>query len=287
MSTQLEPRPLAASDRGEGPYMWRFSPLERVLHVMVIVSFFGLVLTGLPLHFSHEPWAEFLIRLHGGTETAGVIHRMCAVITFTYFFIHIGTIVRRLVRAQDRRRMLWGPDSMVPQPKDIRDLFQMFKWFFGLGKPPKFDRFSYLEKFDYWAVFWGIAVIGGSGLVLWFPEFFARWLPGWAFNVATIIHGDEALLALTFIFTVHFFNGQLRPDKFPLDLVIFTGRATKEYMDDEHPLEVERLEAEGSLEQRVAPPPQRGLYVAAAVFGAGAILVGLTIAGLVVWAILK
>lgn len=276
-------RAISSSDRGHGPYLWRFSPLERVLHLMVIVSFFGLVVTGLPLHFSHEPWAAFIIRFHGGVETAGVIHRICALITFTYFFIHIGSILRKL-SGPDRGRMLWGPDSMVPQPKDLRDLLQMTKWFVGLGRPPQFDRFSYLEKFDYWAVFWGIAVIGGTGLLLWFPEFFARWLPGWIFNVATIVHGDEALLALVFIFTIHFFNGQLRPEKFPLDLVIFTGRATKEYMEDEHPLEVDRLEHTGLLEQRVAPPPTHGLYVAAAVFGTGAILIGLTIAGLVIWA---
>jgi cytochrome b subunit of formate dehydrogenase len=278
---------ISASDRGRGPYLWRFSPIERVLHLMVIVSFFGLVMTGVPLHFSHEPWAAFIIRLHGGVESAGTIHRLCAIITFAYFLTHVGTILRRLVLGPDRKRLLWGPDSMVPQPKDLRDLTQMLRWFVGLGPAPRFDRFSYLEKFDYWAVFWGIAVIGGSGLLLWFPEFFARWLPGWIFNVATIVHGDEALLALVFIFTIHFFNGQLRPDKFPLDLVIFTGRATTEYMEDEHPLEVERLGQTGEIETRVAPPPPRGLQVAAAVFGAGAIVIGLMLAGLVIWASLK
>ncbi|HUF68000.1 MAG TPA: hypothetical protein VMM79_05050 [Longimicrobiales bacterium] len=287
MSTHTPVRAVASSDRGKGPYLWRFSPLERVLHLMVIVSFFGLVITGIPLHFSHEPWAHFIIRLHGGVEVAGVIHRICAVITFAYFVTHVGSILRKLVLGPDRKRMLWGPDSMVPQPKDLQDLIQMLKWFVGLGPRPQFDRFSYLEKFDYWAVFWGIAVIGGSGLLLWFPEFFARWLPGWAFNVATIVHGDEALLALVFIFTIHFFNGQLRPEKFPLDLVIFTGRATTEYMEDEHPLELERLERDRLLERRVAPPPPRGLYIAAAIFGAGAILIGLTLAGLVIWATFK
>lgn len=280
-------RRLASSDRGAGPYLWRFSPLERVLHLMVIVSFFGLVVTGLPLHFSHEPWAGFLIRMHGGVETAGVIHRICAVITFGYFLTHIATIAVRIIRGPDRRRFFTGPDTMVPRKKDLEDLIAQFRWFFGRGPRPPFDRFSYLEKFDYWAVFWGVAVIGGSGLLLWFPELFARWLPGWVFNVATIIHGDEALLALVFIFTIHFFNGQLRPEKFPLDLVIFTGRATREYMDEEHPVEMERLEETGQLERRIAAPPDRTLYVAAAIFGGAAIIIGLTIAGLVIWASLR
>jgi cytochrome b subunit of formate dehydrogenase len=255
-----------------------------VLHLMVIISFFGLVVTGLPLHFAHEPWARFLIRMHGGVEVAGIIHRVCAVITFTYFTIHLVTLTRRLLRAENPRRLLWGPDSMVPQPKDLRDMIDTFRWFFGRGPRPRFDRYSYLEKFDYWAVFWGVAVIGGSGVLLWFPELFARWLPGWVFNVATIVHGDEALLALVFIFTIHFFNGQLRPEKFPLDLVIFTGRATQEYMEEEHPLELERLEREGLLAQRIAPPPPRWLYVASALVGTSAILVGLTLAALVIWA---
>ena len=282
-----EPRRVASSDRGAGPYLWRFSPLERLLHFMVIISFFGLVVTGLPLHFSHEPWAGFLIRLHGGVETAGIIHRVCAVITFAYFVTHIGSLIVKIARSPDRKSYFMGPDSMVPRRKDLDDLIQQFKWFLGRGPRPRFDRFSYMEKFDYWAVFWGVAVIGGSGVLLWFPELFAAWLPGWVFNVATIIHGDEALLALVFIFTIHFFNGQLRPEKFPLDLVIFTGRATREYMEEEHPVELERAEAVGALERRVAPAPERTLYIASAVIGSAAILLGLTLAGLVIWASLR
>jgi cytochrome b subunit of formate dehydrogenase len=278
---------LASSDRGERPYLWRFSRIERALHLMVIVSFFGLVMTGLPLHFSGAPWAAFLIRMHGGVHIAGIIHRTCAVITFFYFFTHIGILVRRIARSPNKMRFFWGPDSMVPQPKDVRDLLQMFRWFAGLGPQPRFDRFSYLEKFDYWAVFWGIAIIGGSGLLLWFPELFASFLPGWVFNVATIVHGEEALLALCFIFTIHFFNGQLRPQKFPLDLVIFTGRATTGYMLEEHPLEYERLRDEGRLPAMVARAPRRWVYVGAAVLGIVAMAIGLTLTGLVVWASLR
>jgi cytochrome b subunit of formate dehydrogenase len=284
VSSELLPAEISSSDRGEGPYLWRFSRTERILHLMVVISFFGLVVTGVPLHFADRPWAGFLISLHGGVEVAGAIHRTCAIITFSYFAIHLVTLTRRILRSREKRRFFWGPNSMVPQPKDLMDLVAMFKWFIGRGPRPRFDRFSYLEKFDYWAVFWGVSVIGASGLMLWFPEFFARFLPGWAFNLATIVHGDEALLALCFIFTVHFFNGQLRPDKFPLDLVIFTGRATREYMEDEHPLELERLEREGRLDERIAPPPPRGLFVAAAVFGLLAIVIGLTLATLVLWA---
>ncbi|MCA9750815.1 MAG: hypothetical protein KC591_01375 [Gemmatimonadetes bacterium] len=280
-------RPLAASDRGAGPYLWRFSRLERILHLAVVVSFFGLVLTGVPLHFSDKPWARWLIEFHGGVGGARIVHRFCACITFGYMITHVSTLISRIARSKNKKSFFWGPDSMVPQPKDLFDMIAMFKWFVGAGPRPQFDRFSYLEKFDYWAVFWGVTIIGGSGLMLWFPEAFASWVPGWVFNVATVVHGDEALLALCFIFTIHFFNGQLRPDKFPLDLVIFTGRATREYMEDEHPLELERLEAEGKLAERVAPPPPQWLYAGAVALGFSAIAIGLTLAGLVLWALLK
>src|SRR5512146_2133782 len=253
----MTPRPLSVADRGAGPYLWRFSPLNRTLHALVIASFLGLALTGLPLKFAYAPWARVLARMVGGLEAAGYIHRVCALITFGYFFTHVAYLISRIITSPNRKSFFWGPTSMVPQGKDVRDVFQMFKWFFGLAPRPRFDRYSYMEKFDYWGVFWGVAIIGSSGLLLWFPAFFAKLLPGWVFNVATIIHSDEALLATAFIFTIHFFNVHLRPEKFPIDTVIFTGRATTEYMEEEHPLEMERARREGTLEARVAPPASR------------------------------
>jgi cytochrome b subunit of formate dehydrogenase len=131
----------------------------------------------------------------------------------------------------------------------------MFKWFFGKGPRPQFDRYTYWEKFDYWAVFWGMFIIGGSGFMLWFPTFFSEFLPGWVFNVATIVHGEEALLAVGFIFTIHFFNGHLRPEKFPMDLVVFTGRLPEHELKDERPLEYQRLVGAGRLRSIEAPAP--------------------------------
>jgi cytochrome b subunit of formate dehydrogenase len=279
-------REMDASRRGAGPYLWRFTPMERVLHVLVIISFSGLVITGLPLRFSYAPWARALVRLVGGLQAAGLLHRFCAIVTFGYFFAHVATLTYRWFHTTDKLGLFWGPNSMVPQPKDVRDIIQMFKWFLGRGERPRFDRFSYMEKFDYLAVFWGVAMIGASGLFLWFPEFFARIFPGWVFNVATIIHGDEALLALSFIFTIHFFNVHLRPEKFPIDTVIFTGRATTEYMEDEHPLHVERLREQGKAAQLEAPPASRAAYLWSVWFGFGALGVGIVLIVLVIWALL-
>jgi len=278
---------IASSDRGHGPYLRRFTRVERATHALMVISFFGLVITGLPLHFAQAPWAGPMMRLLGGVRAAGWIHRACGMLTFLYFALHLGMLLVRFVRADDKRGFFWGPRSMVPQPKDLRDVVAMFRWFFGRGPRPLFDRFSYMEKFDYWAVFWGIAIIGGSGLLLWFPTYFGRFLPGWMFNVATIVHGDEALLALGFIFTVHFFNVNLRPEKFPVDVVIFTGRARESYIAEEHPLEYERERREGTLPALVVRPPGKATYRWALTLGLAAILLGLGLAGLVVYAVLR
>ena len=279
-------RSVSAADRGGGPYLRRFSPLERFLHGTVIVSFFGLVLTGLPLHFSYAPWARVVMAAVGGVGAAGFVHRVCAAITFGYFFTHLASVALRWRRARDRRGFFTGPDSMVPRLQDLRDVRDMFRWFLRLGPRPRFDRFSYMEKFDYWAVFWGVAIIGGSGLLLWFPEFFSRFLPGWVFNVATIVHGDEALLAAGFIFTIHFFNVHFRPEKFPIDLVVWTGRATAEYMREEHPLEYERWVREGRLAEKVVPPPSRAAYLWGLALGFAALALGVFLIVLVIWTVL-
>jgi cytochrome b subunit of formate dehydrogenase len=252
---------------------------------MVIVSFFGLVMTGTPLLFSHTPWAHGMIRVFGGFQSAAFIHRVCAVLTFGYFFLHVGQLTYRVAKSTNRKRFFWGPDSMVPQPNDFKDLLQTFRWFFGKGHAPQFDRWSYMDKLDYWGEFWGVAVIGGSGLILWFPSFFSLVLPGWMFNVATIIHGIEALLAAGVIFTIHFFNANLRPEKFPIDVVMFTGRATLDYMKEEHPLEYQRWVQEGTLEKRIAPPPTRAHYLWSVSLGLVGLSIGLLLIALMIWAL--
>lgn len=285
--------PLDAAQRGDGHFVWRFSSFHRWTHAAVIVSFLLLVMTGLPLRFSEAFWAAALIALLGGVEMAGLLHRFGAVITFGYFGAHLGWLVVHFARAPKPLSMFWGPDSLVPQPQDVRDFAAQMRWYFGRGPRPRFGRWSYMEKFDYLAVFWGVAIIGGSGLLLWFPELFGRFLPGWVFNVATIVHADEALLAAGFIFTVHFFHVHFRPDKFPLDAVIFTGRATRSYMEEEHPLLSDRI-AElahappsfGQEPDTPAPPPGRRQSLVVAVLGFLALAIGITLTGLILWAVL-
>ena len=285
--------PLDSAQRGEGRFIWRFTLFHRVTHGVVIVSFFLLVLTGLPLRYSGTIWAPPLIRLFGGVESAGLLHRIGAVLTFGYFGAHLLWILIRVIRAERKLSLFWGPDSLVPQPRDVVDFYKQVRWYLGKGPPPRFPRFSYMEKFDYFAVFWGVFIIGGSGLLLWFPEFFSQWFPGWVFNVAMVIHSDEALLASGFIFTIHFFNVNLRPDKFPLDAVMFHGRATEEYMWEEHAQLMERLEFEPGEPveptptlDRLAPPPTPRQTLIAAALGFVGLGTGLRCVGLILWAVL-
>ena len=266
-------------------YVRRFDAFDRVLHGLLMLSFLGLAATGLPLLFSDEAWARALARVFGGFVVAGWLHRVCATLLIAVFLTHVTRVARRIVAGREYG-LLWGPHSMVPQPRDVRELVQHLRWFVGLGARPRFERFTYWEKFDYWAVFWGMAVIGASGLLLWFPELFARILPGWVFNVALLIHGEEALLAVGFIFTMHFFNGHLRPEKFPMDLVIFTGRVTAAELEEERPDEYARIRATAQLERlRVGPPP-RWLRRLGRVVGTAAVTIGLILVTLILYAVL-
>jgi cytochrome b subunit of formate dehydrogenase len=241
----------------------RFAPFERFLHFLVVTSFLLLVITGMPLKFYYTDWAKTIFSIVGGPESARMLHRFGAIVTFLYFGLHVGSLIiggwknRGYLSDPETGRFrfsrifkaFFGPDSMVPTLQDWRDFVAHNKWFFGKGDKPQFDRWTYWEKFDYFAVFWGVFIIGASGLIMWFPEFFTRWLPGWIINVALIIHSDEALLAAGFIFTIHFFNTHFRLEKFPMDTVIFSGRISKAEMLHERKRWYDRLVATGKLDK--------------------------------------
>ncbi|AMV70823.1 cytochrome c3 family protein [Desulfuromonas carbonis] len=247
-----------------GKQYLRFQKRHIILHLTVIISFLGLSLTGLPLKFSDQHWAKVLMSFYGGTYYAGLLHRGCAILTFYYFFGAMMLSVDFLFFRKDIKgnflQRLFGPDSLCPNFRDIRDVSAMIKWFLFRGEKPTFERWTYWEKFDFLAVFWGMFAIGGSGLLLWFPELFGAFLPGWMFNVATIVHSDEALLATGFIFTVHFFNTHGRPEKFPMDFVIFNGQISKEEFIEERGAQWQRYQDEGVIENHVAPKTSGVIY---------------------------
>ena len=274
----------AAVDRRE---FVRFVRKYRVFHACMVVSFLTLAVTGLSLKFSYTGWAVKLSHVLGGFETAGFIHRFAAVVMFGTFTAHIVGLIRDKRRSQTTwKETLLGPNTLIPNKRDAQEFLGTLKWFVGLGPRPEYGRWTYWEKFDYFAVFWGIVVIGSTGLTLWFPVFFTRFLPGSFINVATIIHSDEALLATGFIFTVHFFNTHLRPEKFPMDTTIFTGHMPLAELKRDKPREFAALVARGELEQHLEEPQPEIVVKAIRFFAWIALTIGFSVVVWIIYAML-
>jgi len=261
----------------QGKHFQRFRPEWRIAHLVFALSVMTLVLTGMAVLYAETGWAKFIVSALGGPRAAGILHRTSAAIMLGIFFVHLVYLAYRVV--PNWKPSDWfGPNSLVPNLKDLDDALAMFSWFLGKGPRPALDRWTYWEKFDYWAVFWGMAIIGGSGMMLAFKETTASVLPGWVFNVATLVHGEEAILAAVFLFTVHFFNNHFRPDKLPPpDIVMFTGTVALEEFRREHALEYQRLLKTGELSKYLVDAPSRPMTLGSRVLGITLIVFGLTL----------
>jgi cytochrome b subunit of formate dehydrogenase len=276
-------RSAVAVARGEVPTRWssgkyvlRFPLPHRITHVTLVISFLGLAATGLPLMYNYTDWGRILEGILGGVEVTRYFHRVFAIITLGYVSFHLGYMLDKIF-LKGNLSLLYGPNSIIPRREDLVDLYRNVRWFLYLGPRPRLDRWTYWEKFDYFAVFWGIPVIGVSGLMLWLPEIFTKFLPGYFLNVAMVIHGEEALLAVGFIFTFHFFHTHLRPESFPLDTTIFTGKIPLERFIEERPVEYDRLLREGKLDNIIVEPPSQLANTLSKWFGFAALGVGLAL----------
>lgn len=286
---RMPPRSLSAAATAEGAsspvhageqHVLRWHAGWRLAHLAFAISLMILTLTGMTIFHADTTWAPILSQALGGPTVTGYIHRVAAAIFAGVFIGHLVYVGYRIAR--NWRTFQWfGPTSLIPNLQDLKDIVAMFKWFVGRGPRPVFDRYTYWEKFDYWAPFWGVTIIGVSGAMLWFPEITAAFLPGWVFNVAAIAHGEEAVLAAGFLFTVHFFNNHFRPDKFPLDVVMFTGSMPLEEFKREHTLEYERLLASGELKNYLVGPPSAAMSLGSRILGFTLIAAGLILLFLV------
>jgi cytochrome b subunit of formate dehydrogenase len=265
----------------------RFSRLQRSMHIAMMLSFFLLALTGMALKFSYMSWAQGVSSALGGFDSMGFQHRIGAIVLFIVFGVHVFDVLRGKRRTKETwLQIITGPNSIIFNGRDLREFIQSVKWFFGMGKRPNYGRYTYWEKFDYFAVGWGVIIIGCTGLVLWFPELFTHIVPGWAVNVATIIHSDEALLAVGFIFTIHFFNTHFRPDKFPMDPVIFTGQIPVDELKFDKPGEYEAMVESGELDDHLEEPYPEAKVRGLKIFGALALTFGLVLLGLIIYTML-
>jgi cytochrome b subunit of formate dehydrogenase len=217
----------------------RFDIHQRAQHWLMLSGVILLGVTGWPLRGAGDVdaagYSKTFMRVFGGAEGAANWHRVGAVLIILSALYHLFYLT--FLAAKKRL-----PFSMLPLPKDALDMKDNILFMLGVKKErPKFDRYMYLEKFDYWAVFWGIVMMVGTGFIFWFPTFFSSWAPSWLITAALIIHGEEATLAILFLFVVHFYNVHLKPSIFPMNWTWLNGRISVEALKHEHPLEYERM----------------------------------------------
>jgi len=252
----------------------RFTPLQRLFHLLLMLAFLTQSATGLARMYGQTPWGHNLGALFGGYDAARTVHIYVGIFMISGMAVHALYMLFK-INWRGFPGSLFGPDSLLPRPADIKHFFQHIGWFLGFSQPPEFDRWGYWEKFDYWAVFWGITIIGITGLIMAFPYFSTRYMPGWGLNVAFWIHRIEALLAMGHLFIIHFFIAHLRRHNFPMDHTIFEGSADLEAARHERPAWISRLRQSGELDGVLvseAMPLQR---VIAYVFGFAAVAAGL------------
>jgi len=251
----------------------RFNKLDRLFHFFLMLTFLIQSATGFSRLFITTTWGKALSNLFGGYDSSFLIHQRVGLLMIVGFLLHVVYLFTKI----DWRNLgesILGPDSLVPNLHDARHLWERILWFLGLGPPPKLDRWAYWEKFDYWAVFWGLPLLAVTGLMLMYPLATSRILPGWGLNVAGLLHEAEAILAVLYIFIIHFFVGHLRPFSFPLNEAMFAGSVPLKEAMEEKPAWVERLEKAGKLELAEAPAPAIWYKVLYFAFGYAALAFG-------------
>ncbi len=251
----------------------RFSLSERLFHFLLMLSFLIQSATGFGRLFINSKWGEKVCYVFGGYENASLIHHFVGGIMIAGFLLHIIFLLFK-INWLDLRQSLFGPDSLIPNFQDIRHLSRQIRWLFGVGDHPRFDRWTYWEKFDYWGVFWGLPLLAITGIMLIYPLWTCRFAPGWILNVAALLHRAEAILAVSYIFIVHFFIGHLRPASFPMNEAMFSGNVVLGQATEEKPAWIERLKMKGAIEKIKAQPPSQWFRVIYYVFGYSSILLG-------------
>lgn len=214
----------------------RFSPIRIAEHWMFMITFSMLVITGLSQKFYSLDISMWLIFHLGGIDYVRLIHRYTGIIFLIATSMHVITGITGIAFRR------WKP-SMVISKKDFIDAVYNIKYYLGMEDHPAIcDRYSYRQKFEYWGVLIGSIIMVFSGLILWFPVFVTRFLPGEIIPAAKVLHTNQALLIFVIIALWHIYNSIFSPEIFPLDKCIFTGYISRERMALEHPLELARIE---------------------------------------------
>jgi formate dehydrogenase gamma subunit len=226
---------MAEEARAEAGFI-RFSRSQRLQHVLLIMSFTCLALTGLPQRYSDAEWARGLIFLMGGLDAVRLVHHLAGVMLLFQGLYHVIESVWDLLPAGPRSSGMW------PRAQDSRDALGQVAYLVGArAEKPRFGRYDFRSKLEYWSVVWGTLIMGVTGLILLFPVVATSYLPGVVVTASRVAHSYEALLAVLAVAVWHFYHAHLAGESFPMDTSIFSGRISAEKMREHHPLEYEQL----------------------------------------------
>ena len=231
-------------------FVIRFSVRQRIEHFVMMALFAALCVTGLPQKYYDSGWALWMIQAMGGIDVARWVHRAAGVLFSLQIVVHFAGILVDVARGR-------ATFSMVPNRKDFTDTIQMLQYYLRLRDDhPRFDRFDYRQKFEYWGLLLGGVLMILTGFLLYFPIFFTRFFPGDVIPAAQVAHSNEGLLAFLVVIIWHIYNAHLNPDVFPIDTSIFSGKISRERMEKEHPLEYARL---ATSEQEISGPREESI----------------------------
>lgn len=249
----------------------RFRLMARIEHAILAISFTVLTITGLPQKYALEQWAQWTIDAMGGIEFIRIVHRFAAILLVVGSIYHLFTSAYRFFVKRERMRML-------PEKKDWQDLVQTVKHNLGFSaEAPRMAKFNFGEKVEYWAVVWGTAIMAITGFMLWNPIAITVFLPGEFIPAAKAAHGGEALLAVLSILIWHMYNVHIKQ----FNPSMFTGKLPRHQMEEEHALELERLEAGGDPWPELSLPV---LHRRQRIFFAVSLVVGILLLVALIWA---
>jgi formate dehydrogenase subunit gamma len=218
-----------------GDYVIRFGLRDRIEHLIVMVLFFALALTGLPQKFHDSAISKAIVDALGGIAQVRYLHRLSGVLFSVATLMHLVAVLAKVVTGRSSL-------SMLPGPKDFRDVVTTLRYYLRISDVrAQFDRFDYKEKFEYWGIIFGGLIMISTGFLLLYPIQATQILPGQVIPAAKLAHGNEGLMAFLVVIVWHIYNVVFAPEVFPGSTTIFTGKIPRERMRHEHPLEYARM----------------------------------------------